>query len=69
MDNQNTSVFSVCGWFCVLVKEHNAVIVKFSCKRPPFVSDEIIESPVYSFRVKEIPNLISALQNIYEEHC
>ncbi|EPO5938843.1 hypothetical protein ACUCGV_005404, partial [Escherichia coli] len=69
MDNQNTSVFSVCGWFCVPVKEHNAVIVKFSCKRPPFVSDEIIESPVYSFPVKEIPNLISALQNIYEEHC
>ncbi|WP_249538658.1 hypothetical protein, partial [Escherichia coli] len=54
MDNQNTSVFSVCGWFCVPVKEHNAVIVKFSCKRPPFVSDEIIESPVYSFPGKRL---------------
>ncbi|MCZ5349504.1 hypothetical protein O5706_27635 [Escherichia coli] len=62
MDNQNISVFSVCGWFCIPVKEHNAVIIKLSCKRPPFMSDEIIESPVYSFPVKEIPNIISALQ-------
>ncbi len=46
MDNQNISVFSVCGWFCIPVKEHNAVIIKLSCKRPPFMSDEIIESPV-----------------------
>ena len=48
MDNQNISVFSVCGWFCIPVKEHNAVIIKLSCKRPPFMSDEIIESPVGS---------------------
>ncbi|HFO7866611.1 TPA: hypothetical protein ACHK5K_004458, partial [Escherichia coli] len=68
MDNQNTPVFDVCGWYCVPVKDHNSVIVQLSCKQPPFESDKIIESPIYSFPIKEIPNLINTLQNIYEEN-
>lgn len=68
MKNKSASVFSVCSWYCVPVKEYNSVIIKLSCKQPPFEHDKISESPFYSFPINEIPNIINTLQQIYDGH-